>query len=76
MRRLIGLLVTIPLAGKPAGYLKDLPAPIAADACNGACVITGRMNWQAYGHATEGVIYGRQPVQTMAGFMILKSSKQ
>ena len=33
------------LAGAPAGYLRDLPAPIAADACPGVYVITVAANW-------------------------------
>jgi hypothetical protein len=43
------------LAGAPAGYLKDLPAPIAADALQwGLRYNRSKELVKAYGHATEG----------------------
>ena len=43
------------LAGAPAGYLKDLPAPIAAEAMQwGLRHNRGKTLVKAYGHGTEG----------------------
>jgi hypothetical protein len=43
------------LAGAPAGYLRDLPAPIAADAMQwGLRYNRSRDLVKAYGHGTEG----------------------